>query len=117
MAGMGGPAEKIKVKFAAMEPLLDERTRRIWAAVEAKALGRSGISQVAESTGLSRNTVRSGLRESEAGRWRRGRVRGCAVPGALGEASSERADGQPPAGPRPARARQCPPRPASNCAP
>ena len=67
MAGMRGQAESIKVKFAALEPLLDERTRRMWAAVEAKALGRGGISCVAEATGLSRNTVRAGLRELEAG--------------------------------------------------
>ncbi len=67
MAGMRGQAESIKVKFDALQPLLDERTRRIWAAVEAKALGQGGISRVAEATGMSRNTVRSGLRELEAG--------------------------------------------------
>ena len=67
MVEMRGPVESIKAKFAALEPLLDERTRRIWAAVEAQALGRGGISRVAEATGLSRTTVRSGLRELQAG--------------------------------------------------
>ena len=67
MAGMVAEAESIKAKFDALQPLLDERTRRIWAGVEAKALGRGGISRVAEATGLSRNTVRSGLRELDAG--------------------------------------------------
>ena len=67
MAGMPGHAESIKIKFDTLQPLLDERTRRIWAAVEAKALGRGGISRVAEATGMSRTTVRSGLRELETG--------------------------------------------------
>ena len=50
-------------KFRALEPILDERSRRLWAAVEARALGRGGISAVSRATGLSRTTVRSGLRE------------------------------------------------------
>jgi hypothetical protein len=42
---------------------LDERARRRWAAVEARAIGRGGISQVAEATKLSRATIRVGLQE------------------------------------------------------
>ncbi len=41
-----------------MLPVLDERGRRRWAGVEASAIGRGGISRVAEATGLSRATVR-----------------------------------------------------------
>ena len=55
--------QAIAAKFAILKPLLDERARRLWAAVEARALGRGGISQVAEATGLSRATIRAGLRE------------------------------------------------------
>jgi hypothetical protein len=55
--------QAIAAKFAILKPLLDERARRLWAAVEARALGRGGISQVAEATGLSRVTVRAGLKE------------------------------------------------------
>jgi len=55
--------QAIAAKFAILQPLLDERARRLWAAVEARALGRGGISQVAEATGLSRATVRAGLKE------------------------------------------------------
>jgi hypothetical protein len=55
--------QTIAAKFAILKPLLDERARRLWAAVEARALGRGGISQVAEATGLSRATVRAGLQE------------------------------------------------------
>ena len=67
MAGMPDYAECIKIKFDTLQPLLVERTRRIWAAVQAKALGRGGISRVAESTGMSPTTMRSGLRELETG--------------------------------------------------
>src|SRR5512134_3385854 len=55
--------QSIAAKFAILKPLLDERARRLWAAVEARALGRGGINQVAEATGLSRATVRAGLQE------------------------------------------------------
>ena len=47
---------------------LNERTRRRWAAVEARALGRGGIARVAEATGLSRTTIGAGLRELAEGR-------------------------------------------------
>ncbi len=55
--------QAIAAKFIILEPLLDERARRLWAAVEARALGRGGISCVAEATGLSRVTIRAGLQE------------------------------------------------------
>jgi transposase len=56
----------IAEKFTAMESVLDERARRLWAATEARAIGRGGISRVAEATGLSRRTIRSGLSELHA---------------------------------------------------
>jgi hypothetical protein len=56
-------AELIRRKFMALEGDLDERARRRWAAVEARALGRGGVSLVAHATGMSRGTVRAGLRE------------------------------------------------------
>jgi Rhodopirellula transposase DDE domain len=58
--------QAIAAKVASLEPLLDERTRRLWAAVEARALGRGGIMRVAAATGLSRATIRAGLRELDA---------------------------------------------------
>jgi hypothetical protein len=60
------PHPEVKViaeKFASLESVLDERARRLWAAAEAHAIGRGGISRVAEATGLSRITIRSGLSE------------------------------------------------------
>ena len=56
-------SQAIQAKFTTLAPLLDERARRLWAAVEARAIGRGGIIRVAEATGLSRGTIRAGLRE------------------------------------------------------
>ena len=50
-------------KFLALKPILDERSRRLWAAAEATALGRGGISLVAKATGLSRTTIHQGIKE------------------------------------------------------
>ena len=58
--------QAIKAKFAALAPLLDERTRRRWAAVEARAMGRGGITHVAKATGLSQTTIRAGLKELDS---------------------------------------------------
>jgi Rhodopirellula transposase DDE domain len=55
--------EVISEKYATLEPVLDERARRLWAATEARAIGRGGISRVADATGLSRTTIRAGLNE------------------------------------------------------
>ena len=51
------------IRYECIELLddLDERARRRWAAVEARALGRGGIAAVAAATGVSDRTVRSGL--------------------------------------------------------
>src|SRR4051794_13630413 len=53
----------VEAKYATLKPLLDGRTRRLWAAVEARSLGRGGIIRVAEATGLARATIRTGLKE------------------------------------------------------
>lgn len=42
-------------------PLLDERQRRLTAAAEARAIGRGGVSIVADASGLSRSTIHRGL--------------------------------------------------------
>ena len=57
--------ETLRSKFVVLCPLLDERTRRLWAATEARAIGRGGIARVAEGTGMSCGTVRAGLKELE----------------------------------------------------
>jgi hypothetical protein len=55
--------QALRDKFQALLPVMDERMRRQWAAVEATALGWGGISQVAHATGLSRNTIAFGIEE------------------------------------------------------
>ena len=51
----------IRTKYESLVSALDERGRRRWAAVEARSLGRGGITAVAQATGLSDRTVRTGL--------------------------------------------------------
>jgi hypothetical protein len=53
----------IRDKYIGLLDDLDERGRRRWAAVEARALGRGGITAVASATGLSDRTIRTGLNE------------------------------------------------------
>jgi DNA-binding phage protein len=63
-------------RFRALAPELSERGRRIWAASEARVLGRGGIAAVARASGISENTIRKGMREIAAGeRLEGGRVR------------------------------------------
>jgi hypothetical protein len=61
--------------FETVVPLVDERQRRLMAGAMAKALGRGGVTWVAEASGMSRNTVISGIKEIESGVEATGRVR------------------------------------------
>ena len=56
---------RVRRMYLLLEPELDERRRRQWAAVEARELGFGGVSLVARATGLSRPTITAGLRELE----------------------------------------------------
>ena len=53
--------EVVRGKYERLSGYLNEQTRRVWAAVEAQALGRGGVSAVARATGLSRTTVHAGI--------------------------------------------------------
>ena len=64
---MGDVVQSIRARYEALRPVLDERSRRIWAGAEARAIGRGGIARVAEATGIARETVRQGLRQVQAG--------------------------------------------------
>ena len=57
------PREAIQRKYRLLGQILDERGRRLWAAVEAGQLGRGGVSAVAVATGLSRTTIYQGMEE------------------------------------------------------
>ena len=68
--------EALATKLAMVLPHLNERQRRLVLAAEARALGRGGITRVAQAAQVARATVHKGLREQaspveEAGRIRR----------------------------------------------
>src|SRR3974390_1425329 len=55
--------EPIRARFVALEPHLDERSRRVFAAAEAKAAGYGGIAAVWRATGIAPSTIGRALRE------------------------------------------------------
>jgi transposase len=55
----------IQEKFRLMAPSLTERTKRVWCAVEARQLGRGGLTIVQQATGVSMPTIRRGIAELE----------------------------------------------------
>jgi hypothetical protein len=57
----------IRAKFKALDPTLTERSRRVWCATEAMAIGWGGIAMVSRATGISGATVWRGLRELKSG--------------------------------------------------
>jgi hypothetical protein len=57
----------VRQKYEALASLLHEKAQRRWAACEARALGRGGISLVAAATGLSCPTIHRGLAELHSG--------------------------------------------------
>ncbi len=73
------PVEQVvSDKYEAIAPFLDERQRRLWLGVEARAFGWGGVSAVSRATGVSRSTVTAAVKElddpssgASAGRVRR----------------------------------------------
>jgi transposase len=53
----------LREKYQILAPLMNERSRRRWAAAEAQALGRGGQTLLARVTGMSRSTVYLGQQE------------------------------------------------------
>src|SRR6201990_3739754 len=94
---MGDPGI-IGSKYRALAGRLDEATLRLWAAVEARTLGRGGVSTVAKAIGISRTTIYAGLEELELASSPSGLARspaaaigkrGCAKGGARATATDE----------------------------
>ena len=75
----------IQSKYRALAGRLDEATLRLWAAVEARALGRGGVSMVAKAIGMSRTTIYAGLEELEAPK-----VRSASTPSSSGDGAGKR---------------------------
>lgn len=59
-------SERLQSKYAALGPILNERECRLWAAAEAHALGRGGVTLVAQVTGITRKRIHAGLRELQS---------------------------------------------------
>jgi len=57
----------IVAKYAVIEPALDERGRRLWAATESLSIGYGGDAVVSDATGISRPTIRAGRRQITSG--------------------------------------------------
>ena len=57
----------IRLRFATLDPVLDERSRRRFAAAEALSAGRGGIAAVSRATGLARSTIGRALSELRGG--------------------------------------------------
>ena len=67
----------IRLRYEALDPILDERGRRRFAAAEALAAGRGGVTAVARITGVARSTIGRGLLEL------RGKAAPAAAPGRI----------------------------------
>ena len=67
--------ERLRAKFDALLPHLDERAQRLTLAAEARSLGHGGIAAVARASGASRSRVQQGVAELERGEEPTGRVR------------------------------------------
>jgi transposase len=57
----------LRSKYRALASVFTERSRRIWGATEARAIGHRGIALVERATGISRSTIQRGTRELEGG--------------------------------------------------
>ena len=53
----------IRLRYEALDPILDERGRRRFAAAEALAAGHGGVTAVSRITGVARSTIDRGLAE------------------------------------------------------
>src|SRR3989304_1271514 len=58
--------EIVRSKYEALSPAMNERSRRLWAATEAAALGRGGMALVMRASGVAFHTVRGGVRGTGA---------------------------------------------------
>ena len=56
----------IRMKYAALCNVLDERAKRLWAATEVRSLPRGGLAAVVRATGLAKTTVLRGMAELAA---------------------------------------------------
>lgn len=67
--------QAIRDRWVTVGSKLDERGRRVFAAMEVRAAGRGGLEAVSQITGLARSTIGRGLKDLDADAPPEGRVR------------------------------------------
>jgi hypothetical protein len=65
----------MKKTYVLLSPHLDERTRRLWCAAQAQALGHGGLTRVQEATGVSRSCLTRGITDLAASPFPEGVIR------------------------------------------
>ena len=65
----------IRLRYEAMRGRLDERSRGLFAAAEARTAGHGGIAGVARATGIARSTIGRGLKDLAKSECAEGTVR------------------------------------------
>src|ERR671910_3726659 len=65
----------IRERYEAIRDQLDERGRRLFAAAEARSVGRGGVMAGCRATGLARSTIERGLKDLDQPATPAGRVR------------------------------------------
>lgn len=68
MVNEASKLSEIQDKYNQLRDYLNEKSRRLWAATEAKSLGWGGIGLVSQATGLSYPTIRKGIKELSDGK-------------------------------------------------
>ncbi|MCK5797222.1 MAG: ISAzo13 family transposase [Deltaproteobacteria bacterium] len=59
--------QELAEKFEALAPFLGETGRRMWAATEARSIGRGGVASVHRATGIAKSTIYRGLNDLDSG--------------------------------------------------
>src|SRR5215510_14069467 len=67
--------QAIRDRWVTVGSKLDERGRRVFAAMEVRAVGRGGLEVVSQITGLARSTIGRGLKDLDTEAPPAGRVR------------------------------------------
>ena len=60
--------QSLESDFRILNPHFNEKSRRLWAAVEAKKAGRGGVTLLHQVTGLSRATITRGIEQIKTGK-------------------------------------------------
>jgi hypothetical protein len=59
--------DTLRIRYERLEPFLDERGRRLFAANEALSLGYGGVTAMSAATGIARSTINRGIAELRCG--------------------------------------------------